>query len=47
VISPQTARSHIQNVLTKLEVHSRVEAANFALENDLLPRTVGAGLGEP
>ena len=29
-ISPQTARTHIQNVLTKLEVHSRIEAARFA-----------------
>jgi DNA-binding NarL/FixJ family response regulator len=27
VISPQTARTHIQNILTKLEVHSRLEAA--------------------
>ena len=32
-ISPQTARTHIQNVLTKLEVHSRLEAANFAIEH--------------
>lgn len=32
-ISPQTARTHIQNVLTKLEVHSRHEAANFAIEH--------------
>ena len=30
VISPQTARTHIQNVLTKLEVHSRIDAARFA-----------------
>jgi DNA-binding NarL/FixJ family response regulator len=29
-ISPQTARTHIQNMLTKLEVHSRIEAARFA-----------------
>jgi two-component system nitrate/nitrite response regulator NarL len=28
-ISPETARTHIQNVLTKLGVHSRVEAAAF------------------
>ena len=28
-ISPDTARTHIQNVLTKLGVHSRVEAAAF------------------
>jgi DNA-binding NarL/FixJ family response regulator len=31
-ISTQTARTHIQNVLSKLEVHSRVEAASFAFE---------------
>ena len=33
VISPQTARTHIQNVLGKLGVHSRLEAATLALEN--------------
>jgi DNA-binding NarL/FixJ family response regulator len=33
VISPQTARTHIQNVLNKLEVHSRVEAVALALEH--------------
>ena len=27
VISPQTARTHIQNILAKLQVHSRLEAA--------------------
>ena len=32
VISPQTARTHIQNVLAKLGVHSRLEAA--ALVNE-------------
>ncbi len=32
-ISPETARTHIQNVLGKLEVHSRLEAAALALEN--------------
>lgn len=31
-ISTQTARTHIQNVLGKLEVHSRLEAAAFAYE---------------
>jgi DNA-binding NarL/FixJ family response regulator len=34
VISPQTARTHIQNILTKLEVHSRMEAVSFAHELD-------------
>lgn len=33
VISPQTARTHVQNVLTKLEVHSRLEAAAFVARN--------------
>ena len=32
VISPHTARTHIQNVLTKLEVHSRLEAAALVAE---------------
>jgi DNA-binding NarL/FixJ family response regulator len=27
LISPQTARTHVQNILAKLEVHSRLEAA--------------------
>jgi DNA-binding NarL/FixJ family response regulator len=31
VISPQTARTHVQNVLGKLGVHSRLEAAALAL----------------
>ncbi len=30
VISPETVRTHVQNVLGKLEVHSRVEAAALA-----------------
>jgi DNA-binding NarL/FixJ family response regulator len=30
VISPQTARTHVQNILTKLRVHSRLEAVAFA-----------------
>ena len=41
VISPQTARTHIQNVLGKLGVHSRLEAAAFVLQNGIqaeLPR---------
>ena len=36
VISPQTARTHVQNVLAKLEVHSRREAVAFV---------GGAGIG--
>lgn len=35
VISPQTARTHIQNVLYKLGVHSRLEAAAFVIQNGI------------
>jgi DNA-binding CsgD family transcriptional regulator len=35
-ISPQTARTHVQNVLAKLEVHSRLEAIAFVNRNALL-----------
>jgi DNA-binding NarL/FixJ family response regulator len=35
-ISPQTVRTHIQNVLAKLEVHSRLEATNLAREHGLV-----------
>jgi DNA-binding NarL/FixJ family response regulator len=41
VISPQTARTHIQNVLVKLGVHSRLEAAALAIQNGL-PDAAGA-----
>jgi DNA-binding NarL/FixJ family response regulator len=41
VISPQTARTHIQNVLTKLGVHSRLEAAAFVRRNDLVGELAG------
>ena len=44
VISPETARTHVQNVLGKLEVHSRLEAAAFVRQNGLLeelPRVHG------
>jgi DNA-binding NarL/FixJ family response regulator len=33
VISPQTARTHIQNILSKLGVHSRLEASAFVFWN--------------
>lgn len=32
VISPQTVRTHIQNLLRKLEVHSRLEAVALAVD---------------
>ena len=34
-ISPETARTHIQNVLKKLGMHSRLEAASFVITNGL------------
>jgi DNA-binding NarL/FixJ family response regulator len=36
VISPQTARTHIQNIFGKLGVHSRLEAAAFVMQNQIL-----------
>lgn len=35
VISPGTARTHVQNVLSKLGVHSRLEAAAFVMRNGM------------
>jgi two-component system, NarL family, nitrate/nitrite response regulator NarL len=37
-ISPQTARTHIQNVITKIEVHSSVQAASLAVRFGLAER---------
>ncbi len=34
-ISPFTTRTHVQNLLRKLEVHSRLEAAMFVATNEL------------
>jgi DNA-binding NarL/FixJ family response regulator len=41
VISPETARTHIQNVLSKLGVHSRLEAAALVGPDDMLDQLVG------
>jgi two-component system nitrate/nitrite response regulator NarL len=40
VISPETARTHVQNVLNKLGVHSRLEAAAFVTQNGLLEELI-------
>ena len=40
VISPQTARTHIQNILGKLGVHSRLEAAAFVAQNNVLDELI-------
>ena len=37
VISPETARTHLQNVLGKLQVHSRAEAVEFVRRHQPLP----------
>lgn len=41
VISPETARTHIQKVLGKLDVHSRLEAAAFVMRNNILEELTG------
>jgi DNA-binding NarL/FixJ family response regulator len=42
VISPQTARTHIQNILNKLSVHSRLAAAAFVTQNGIVGELVSA-----
>jgi DNA-binding NarL/FixJ family response regulator len=36
-VSPNTIRTHVQSILTKLQVHSRLEAAAFAVRHGLVP----------
>jgi DNA-binding NarL/FixJ family response regulator len=43
-LSPHTARTHIQNILAKLGVHSQLEASTFVLNHGLLER-FGSGPG--
>jgi DNA-binding NarL/FixJ family response regulator len=38
VISPQTARTHVQNVIAKFGVHSRVEVVALVAEHGLIER---------
>jgi two-component system, NarL family, nitrate/nitrite response regulator NarL len=38
-VSVTTVRSHVQSVLTKLGVHSRLEAASFAVRHSLVSRS--------
>jgi two-component system, NarL family, nitrate/nitrite response regulator NarL len=37
-ISPNTVRTHVQSILTKLQVHSRLEAATFAVSSGIVSR---------
>lgn len=43
-ISPNTVRTHVQSILTKLQVHSRLEAATFAVRYGIIdpPRSSNA-----
>ena len=43
VISRETARTHVQNVLRKLDVHSRLEAAAFVMHNGVSADLARAG----
>ncbi|HEV8653169.1 MAG TPA: helix-turn-helix transcriptional regulator [Actinomycetes bacterium] len=36
-ISRHTIRTHLQNLYVKLDVHSQVEAVNFAIRNGMMP----------
>jgi two-component system, NarL family, nitrate/nitrite response regulator NarL len=42
-VSRATVRTHVQSLLTKLGVHSRLEAASFAVRYGLLDDTGGSG----
>jgi two-component system nitrate/nitrite response regulator NarL len=35
-ISRNTVRTHVQSILTKLQVHSRLEAATFAVRHGIV-----------
>jgi DNA-binding NarL/FixJ family response regulator len=45
-VTRSTARSHVQAVLAKLAVHSRVEAVRYALFHDLVDLDADEGRGE-
>lgn len=47
VISPETARTHAQNILAKLGLHSRLEAATFVVGNGLLDYLPPVGRSSP
>lgn len=42
-VSPNTVRTHIQNILTKLQVHTRLEAATYAMRFGIVITPNGNG----
>jgi DNA-binding NarL/FixJ family response regulator len=42
-ISRNTVRTHVQSILTKLQVHTRLEAATFAVRHGLVPVSSAIG----
>jgi two-component system nitrate/nitrite response regulator NarL len=46
-ISPNTVRTHVQSVLTKLQLHSRVEIAAWAFRNGLVGQGVPGPVSPP
>jgi DNA-binding NarL/FixJ family response regulator len=42
LVSPNTVRTHVQSILAKLQVHSRLEAVAFATRHHLLSTPSGA-----
>ncbi len=45
-LSPNTVRTHIQNLLTKLDVHTSLEAAAFARQHGVRPKAANALSGQ-
>jgi two-component system nitrate/nitrite response regulator NarL len=44
-ISRNTVRTHVQNVLTKLQVHSRLEAATLAVRHGIVDPPQSSNVG--
>ena len=44
MISNATARNHIQNILVKLNVHTRLEAVAYVLRNRVIDHVAGSGI---